>query len=552
MGISELLKIMKPIIIEKHLSDFKGKTAAVDMMAWIYRGVYASAVDIGHGKESDLYLNFPLKMLALLKSFDIECIAVFDGRSLKAKESVEEVRNENKVKNLELAQKLLSEGKDEESRKIFRRALKIKSKMINTCIEILKSLGVKIIVAPYEADSQIAFLCKNGLADFAITEDSDLIPFGVDKMIFKLNANGYGSFLDMEYFRNTSAENINDPCLRILKKIYNNHLRLVEFCVMLGCDYLPSVKGYGVKTALNLFQTYEKMETVLHQMKFTDKFKKRMPDDYQDKVKKCVALFFLQCVYNPIENKLQPLTEIENVSNNSESEKQMNETIFKYSKITNNSIPEKDSYFGNLYFESYKEFCNGEIDIKTMKKEKKLESEEVINKYINRFKYNFKNKSSIIKASVDNKMFEEEINLMDFTEIYPDSGYNDTNNHNENKNLLNLDESKEFELEIQECIKESLKTEKKKQKRTLDYNSCNQEMIDIFKIQESLNSKINNEGRNSTYVTGKLNTPKETSNDIISVTEEDKPIKSLFDIMEREKGISSLTSNHLSYDSPLK
>jgi len=276
MGINELLKILKPIITENHISTLKGKTAAVDMMAWIYRGVYASAVDHGQGKDSSLYLNFPLKMLALLHSYEIECIAVFDGFNLKAKESVEESRNENKEKNLELAQKLFSEGKEEESKKIFRRALKIKSKMINTLIDILKKLNVRVIVAPYEADSQISFLCNNGLADFAITEDSDLIPFGVNKIAFKLHNTGYFSYLDMETFRNSSIENISDPSLKFLRKISSNHLRLVEFCVLLGCDYLTSIKGLGIKTAVNLYETYEKTETVLHQMKFIEKFKKNI------------------------------------------------------------------------------------------------------------------------------------------------------------------------------------------------------------------------------------------------------------------------------------
>lgn len=33
-------------------------------------------------------------------------------------------------------------------------------------------------MSPYEADAQIAFLLKNGHADLAITEDSDLLAYG--------------------------------------------------------------------------------------------------------------------------------------------------------------------------------------------------------------------------------------------------------------------------------------------------------------------------------------------------------------------------------------
>ena len=46
--------------------------------------------------------------------------------------------------------------------------------------------GIDFMVAPYESDSQIAKLIKLGLADFAITEDSDLVVYGV-KVALKLN-----------------------------------------------------------------------------------------------------------------------------------------------------------------------------------------------------------------------------------------------------------------------------------------------------------------------------------------------------------------------------
>ena len=41
---------------------------------------------------------------------------------------------------------------------------------------------VDTIVAPYESDAQLAYLARNSLVDFVITEDSDLIVFGVEKV----------------------------------------------------------------------------------------------------------------------------------------------------------------------------------------------------------------------------------------------------------------------------------------------------------------------------------------------------------------------------------
>jgi len=38
----------------------------------------------------------------------------------------------------------------------------------------------------------MAYLVREGLADFAITEDSDLIVYGCPKIMVKMNWNGFG------------------------------------------------------------------------------------------------------------------------------------------------------------------------------------------------------------------------------------------------------------------------------------------------------------------------------------------------------------------------
>lgn len=45
-----------------------------------------------------------------------------------------------------------------------------------------RARGVDCIVAPYEADAQLAYLTKSGLAHAVITEDSDLLAFGCKKV----------------------------------------------------------------------------------------------------------------------------------------------------------------------------------------------------------------------------------------------------------------------------------------------------------------------------------------------------------------------------------
>jgi hypothetical protein len=54
----------------------------------------------------------------------------------------------------------------------------------------LKAEGVSYVVAPYEADAQLAFLESQGMVDGIITEDSDLLVFGCRNVLFKLDLDG--------------------------------------------------------------------------------------------------------------------------------------------------------------------------------------------------------------------------------------------------------------------------------------------------------------------------------------------------------------------------
>jgi 5'-3' exonuclease len=43
---------------------------------------------------------------------------------------------------------------------------------------MFQSCKVLCTVAPYEADAQLAYLCREGYVDAVIAEDSDTVPYG--------------------------------------------------------------------------------------------------------------------------------------------------------------------------------------------------------------------------------------------------------------------------------------------------------------------------------------------------------------------------------------
>ena len=379
MGINDLLNLYKPLLTQEHISILKNKTCAIDIMVWLYKGVYASLNNQKEQNEkNDIYLNYPLKMISLLLSFDIKCICVFDGKILKAKQKEITNRNLYKETSKKLAEKLEKEGKEEESKKIFNRTLKTKSRMINSLIEILKKLNQKVIISPYESDAEISYLYKEKKIDFAITEDSDLIPYGVKKIVFKLDPNGNCEYLDLE------KKYINYPNY-ICKFLLNiPKLKLIQFCVMLGCDYLPQIKGFGCKSAFKIFSFCDSIDDVVYFLKNSGKYQFENNDDnnYIIKAKNACAVFLYQTIYDIDKKILRPLIRNLDYERGIDNVESLKEKVF-VNDVLDMGIDK--SYFGE-FFDNCIDFCEGNLDVKTLLKEKKTEKIENINKYYIKYK----------------------------------------------------------------------------------------------------------------------------------------------------------------------
>ncbi|RUP44580.1 PIN domain-like protein, partial [Jimgerdemannia flammicorona] len=87
-------------------------------------------------------------------------------------------RNENKDKGIAL----LLEGKKEQAQKCFQKCVDVTPEMAYQFIKVLRSEGVQYVVAPYEADAELAYLSRTGKVDAVVTVDSDLIVFGCKRV----------------------------------------------------------------------------------------------------------------------------------------------------------------------------------------------------------------------------------------------------------------------------------------------------------------------------------------------------------------------------------
>ena len=80
------------------------------------------------------------------------------------------------------AAELLRAGRINEARNFLRRCIDITHEMALALIHECRRRNVDCIVAPYEADAQLAYLNLKNIAQIVITEDSDLVLFGCTKV----------------------------------------------------------------------------------------------------------------------------------------------------------------------------------------------------------------------------------------------------------------------------------------------------------------------------------------------------------------------------------
>jgi exonuclease-1 len=74
-------------------------------------------------------------------------------------------------------------------------------------MKALYTKNINFMVAPYESDSQLAKLHQIGAVDVVITEDSDLVVYGIP-VVLKLNQEGDCDYLELGLWRPEDVESV--------------------------------------------------------------------------------------------------------------------------------------------------------------------------------------------------------------------------------------------------------------------------------------------------------------------------------------------------------
>jgi exonuclease-1 len=296
MGVKGLLPELRGIIEHVKLSDFKGQTAGIDALCWLHRGGVTCAKNLVEEVQTDTLTNYFMGMIEILIRNEIKPFVVFDGRPLPVKGQCNSLRQEVRRKNKQLAREAALNGDDFISSKLYARAVTVTSTMIHALIIRLKSSDIEFLVAPYEADAQLAYLSRFNYTDFTISEDSDCIVYGCKRVLFKLSKEGTAEQLNRRDLGSNDTLSFTDWS--------DDQFKL--FCCISGCDYVK-FQGLGVRKAHKLVAKCKVFASCVSTLRASN----CIDDASCGDLVRALLTFKHQVVFDPSSRRLQHLTPID-------------------------------------------------------------------------------------------------------------------------------------------------------------------------------------------------------------------------------------------------
>ncbi|KAL3231428.1 Holliday junction resolvase YEN1 [Nakaseomyces bracarensis] len=288
MGVPEVWELLKPNIKDKRISfkrfvtEFKNEhnsapRIAIDGHNWLFEcgffhndsrqrnGVSNDNPDLGlddieNGKP---FINFISKIRDFLV-LDVTFVIVFDGPLKPHYKGKGNVPLRDIVTEGTSAEELLKNYCDSyhlHEQLHQKRCGKKYDPILRHIQEILDALGITYIMACAEGESQCAWLQREGIVDYVMSNDSDSFMFGATKILRNYSKNIEDRSPSSAY-RSSDNTNENEYYITVVdldeinqsSNITLDSKRLLFFSILMGGDYNVGLSGLGKTKALVLMK----------------------------------------------------------------------------------------------------------------------------------------------------------------------------------------------------------------------------------------------------------------------------------------------------------
>ena len=273
MGIKGLNKIIKRyapnVIKEKSIHDYIHSIIAIDSSILLYKYRYASQ------DSEDSHIHGFVQRVCFYLNKGILPVFVFDGIPPEAKKQTldRRVKQKTKIENKinVLMDSLSSKGihtssiniKDveQEINKLSKQVTYVTRSHRKECKYLLKLLGIPVIEAHGEAEATCAALQKINEVNYTFTEDTDALTFGASVVL--RSAGKLGKVIEV---------NLQE----LLESLELDMDQFIDFCILCGCDYSPTIPKIGPITSLSLIKEHKNIENIVNTL--PDKY--NIPEDF--------------------------------------------------------------------------------------------------------------------------------------------------------------------------------------------------------------------------------------------------------------------------------
>ncbi|TKR95343.1 hypothetical protein L596_009524 [Steinernema carpocapsae] len=260
MGIKDLSKLIADrapkAIRTNEMKAYFGRKVAIDASMSIYQFLIAvrhdgSALTNADGEATGHLMGMFYRTIRMIDNGIKPCY-VFDGKPPEMKSGELEKRTERRAEAEKALAEATEKGDTETIEKFERRLVKVSPAHNDECKRLLRLMGVPVVDAPCEAEAQCAALARAGKVFATATEDMDALTFGSTVLLRHMTFSEAKKMPIKEF-----------DLSKVLREMDFTHEQFIDLCILLGCDYCPTIRGIGPKRAFELMQQYGSIESIL-------------------------------------------------------------------------------------------------------------------------------------------------------------------------------------------------------------------------------------------------------------------------------------------------
>ena len=285
---------------------YANKRIAVDVSDWLHWAKYHVLKETGRVPTADDIVEACCDRVDLLLEHQAIPVLVFDGAAVPAKAETDARRRAQRDEARQAAVELRAAGDLAAVNQKLTEALPVTHALALQFRQEVQSRwgdSVEILVAPYEADAQLAALARSGAVDAVVTRDGDTLAYLVPRVLFNLSADGRVDELVLADLLGATL-GVRRPV--DLRRFNDSAWQLA--CCLAGCDYVKSVRGVGFMKALELVDEHDGDGTAILQAIEDDPGLGAAPVGYEDRLLRAWFTYRHQTVYDPATGTTKPLT----------------------------------------------------------------------------------------------------------------------------------------------------------------------------------------------------------------------------------------------------